>query len=62
MSDRPDLTAQFDQIGATMASLAAVLGQYHRALLAESFTREEALDLVGIYAEQFVDSMLGHSS
>lgn len=62
MSERPDLTAQFDQIGATMASLAGVLGQYHRALMDAGFTRDEALDLVGDYAEQFIAASLGYSS
>lgn len=45
----PALTATMDQVGASLESQAAVLGQFFRKLLSESFERDEAHDLVRDY-------------
>lgn len=53
MSDRPDITAQLDQMGATMACFATVVAQYHKALIDHGvpadLAGEIALQWQGIY-------------
>lgn len=60
MSDRPiDLTAQMDQMGATMRSFAPVVAQFYRALVAEGIPDELAGDLTMQWQGLYFSSCYG---
>lgn len=47
----PSVVALVDQLGSALGALAPALAEYHRALLAEGFSADEALALVVSYQE-----------
>lgn len=55
-------TAAFDQVGATMQSHAAVLGQFARALRKEGFDGDSVMNMVMEYHQQWLEKVLNQPS
>lgn len=51
------LTHHLEQLGEASKPFAAYLAQFHRALVDQGFTRDEALELTGIMQRSILDSM-----
>lgn len=55
----PDITHSLDQFGAMLGSMAPVLAQYYRALIAAGLSHEMARDLVRDYHQAWVYRITG---
>lgn len=61
MSDTPDITAQMDQMGATLAGLAEPISQYYKAMVKAGLPEDLAGDLTMSFHNLWWCSQMGMS-